>query len=119
MTPTSSEQAAAVLNLVGSGIIEWDDPEVVTVLRGALKRDSPQPIRQQRIGELLIPYQIEQESSGLSRAEWERIPCIRFELAKHHIIPQRWEVEALVQGAIIKFGVLKFKYNIADGWLGF
>ena len=31
--PTPSEHAAAVLNLVDSGVIGWDDPEVVTVLR--------------------------------------------------------------------------------------
>lgn len=37
MTPTPSEHAAAVLNLVDRGVIGWDDPEVVTVLRDGLK----------------------------------------------------------------------------------
>jgi large subunit ribosomal protein L30 len=46
MTPTPFEHAAAVLNLVGRGIIGWNDPEVVTVLRGVLKHDAPQPYRQ-------------------------------------------------------------------------
>ena len=32
MTPTPSEQAAAVLSLVESGVIAWDDPEVVSLL---------------------------------------------------------------------------------------
>ncbi|EOZ7357526.1 hypothetical protein ACQVF0_004934, partial [Escherichia coli] len=35
--PTPSEHAAAVLNLVDDDVIEWNDPEVVRALRGALK----------------------------------------------------------------------------------
>ncbi|HCO0351355.1 TPA: replication endonuclease, partial [Escherichia coli] len=35
--PTPSEHAAAVLNLVDDGVIEWNDQDVVRVLRGALK----------------------------------------------------------------------------------
>lgn len=37
LTPTSSEHAAAVLNLFDDGVIAWDDPEVVTALKGGLK----------------------------------------------------------------------------------
>ena len=32
--PTPSEHAAAVLNLVDDGVIEWNDPDVVRALRG-------------------------------------------------------------------------------------
>jgi len=46
MTPTPSEQAAAVLNLVDVGVLAWDDPEVVTVFRKALKHDASQQNRQ-------------------------------------------------------------------------
>ncbi|MGC6744082.1 hypothetical protein ACP0HM_01050 [Escherichia coli] len=35
--PRLLEHAAAVLNLVDDGVIEWNDPEVVRALRGALK----------------------------------------------------------------------------------
>ncbi|HFE3282897.1 TPA: hypothetical protein ACF3IH_004690, partial [Escherichia coli] len=35
--PTPSEHAAAVLNLVDDGVIEWNDPEVLKVLNLALK----------------------------------------------------------------------------------
>lgn len=47
MTPTPSEHAAAVLNLIDDGVIAWDDPEVVTVLRRALKHDASLQNRQQ------------------------------------------------------------------------
>ncbi len=36
--PTASEHAAAVLNLVDDGVIEWNDPEVVRALRGIKTR---------------------------------------------------------------------------------
>ena len=36
-TPTPSEQAAAVLNLIERGVIGWNEPDVVKVLNGALK----------------------------------------------------------------------------------
>lgn len=58
MTPTPSEYSAAVLNLVDSGVIAWDDPEVVTALRGALKHDAPQQNRQQRSCEPLLLHSI-------------------------------------------------------------
>ncbi|QZY50380.1 hypothetical protein K7G95_13245 [Escherichia coli] len=37
MTPTPSEQAAAVLNLIEAGVIGWNEPDVMKVLNGALK----------------------------------------------------------------------------------
>lgn len=58
MVPTPSELAAAVLNLIDGGVIAWDDPEVMTVLRGALKYDGLNIMRQQRSGGLEGPYQI-------------------------------------------------------------
>ena len=35
MTPTPSEQAAAVLNLIEAGVIGWNEPDVMKVLNGA------------------------------------------------------------------------------------
>ncbi|EPK7408234.1 replication endonuclease [Klebsiella aerogenes] len=39
MTPTPSEHAAAVLNLVDNGIVDWTEPEVVETLKGILRHD--------------------------------------------------------------------------------
>lgn len=118
MTPTPSEHAAAVLNLVDGGVIAWDDPEVVTALRGALKHDAPCPNRQQRSGEPLKPHQIA-PSGRMTKAERSQIPRIRFELAQQGITPQRWELQALARGATVTFGGQKFFFPVADEWLGF
>ena len=36
ITPSPSGKTAAALNLVDDGVIAWDDPDIVTVLSGAL-----------------------------------------------------------------------------------
>ncbi|HEX4500254.1 MAG TPA: replication endonuclease [Scandinavium sp.] len=118
MTPTPSEHTAAVLNLVDDGVIAWDDPEVVMVLRSALKHETPRPNRQQRSGEPLKPNQIA-PSGRMTKAEREQIPRIRFELAQNGITPQRWELQALARGATVKFDGQKFSYPVADEWPGF
>ncbi len=48
MTPTPSEQAAAVINLIDAGVIDWNDPDAVKVLRGALKAGAKPQNRQQK-----------------------------------------------------------------------
>lgn len=118
MTPTPSEHAAAVLNLVDSGVIGWDDPEVVTVLRGSLKHDMPKPIRQQRSVEPLKPKQIA-PSGRMTKAEREQIPRIRFELAQQGITPQRWQLQALARGAAMVFDGQKYSYPAPEDWPGF
>ncbi|KZH82542.1 hypothetical protein AWG48_22205 [Escherichia coli] len=40
------------------GVIEWNEPEVVRALRGALKYDLRTPNRQQRNGSPLKPHEI-------------------------------------------------------------
>lgn len=118
MTTTPSEHATAVLNLVDDGVIAWDDPEVVTVLRGALKHNAPLPNNQQRSGEPLKPHQIV-PSGRMTKAERGQIPRILFELAQHSITPQRWELQALARGATVTFDGQKFSYPITDEWPGF
>lgn len=118
MTPTPSEHAAAVLNLVDGGVIAWDDPEVVTALKGALKHDAPRQNRQQRSGEPLKPHQIA-PSGRMTKAERAQIPRIRFELAQQGITSQRWELQALARGATVTFDGQKFSYPVADEWPGF
>ncbi|EAY7624879.1 replication endonuclease [Salmonella enterica] len=118
MTPTPSEHAAAVLNLVDDGVIAWDDPEVVTALRGALKHDAPQQNRQQRSGEPLKPRDVA-PSGRLTKSERAQIPRIRFDLVQHGITPKRWELEALARGATVTYDGQKFTYPVADEWPGF
>ena len=117
-TPTPSEQAAAVLNLVDEGVIAWNDSEVVTAIRDALKHDASRPNRQQRSGEPLMPHQIA-PSGRMTKAERSQIPRIRFELAQQGITPQRWELQALARGATVTFDGQKFSYPVTDGWPGF
>lgn len=116
MTPTPSEHAAAVLDLIDKGLIAWDDPEVVTVLRSALKHGAPQQNRQQRIDEPLKPHQIA-PSGRMTKAERAQIPRIRFGLAQQGITPQRWELQALARGGIVVYGEKRFVYPIADEWV--
>ncbi|ELX6741367.1 replication endonuclease, partial [Salmonella enterica] len=118
MTHTPSEHAAAVLNLVDDGVIAWDDPEVVTALKGALKHDARQQNRQQRSGEPLKPHDVA-TSGRLTKSERAQIPRIRFDLAQHGITPKRWELEALARGATVTYDGKRFTYPVADEWPGF
>ncbi|MFY7346984.1 replication endonuclease [Enterobacter cloacae complex sp. IR53041] len=113
MTPTPSEQAAAVLNLIESGVIAWDDPEVVTVLRRALKYDVELQNRQQRDREPLKSQAIA-PSGRLTRYERMLITRIRVDLAQHGIKPKRWELEALSRGAVVIYEELKLAYPVND-----
>ncbi|MEC6663881.1 replication endonuclease, partial [Escherichia coli] len=116
--PTPSEHAAAVLNLVDDGVIEWNDPEVVRALRGALKHGRRTPGRQQRNGSPLKPHEIA-PSARLTRSERLQITRIRVDLAQNGIRPQRWELEALVRGAIVNYNEKQFSYPSVDEWSGF
>ncbi len=116
--PTPSEHAAAVLNLVDDGVIEWNDPEVVRALRGALKYGLRTPNRQQRNGSPLKPHEIA-PSARLTRSERMQITRIRVDLAQNGIRPQRWELEALARGATVNYDGKKFTYPVADEWPGF
>ena len=118
MTPTASEHAAAVLNLVDSGVIGWNDFEAVTALKGALKHDSPTGNRQQRRGEQLRLHDIA-PSGRLTKSERDQMPRIRFDLAQQGITPKRWELEALARGAAVIFDEKKFLYPISVEWPGF
>jgi len=48
MTLTPSEQAAAVLNLIERGVIDWNEPDVVKILNNALKAGASNSNRFQR-----------------------------------------------------------------------
>lgn len=108
MTPTPSEQAAAVLNLIDKGVIGWDDPEVMRVLRAASKDGPPRNKRQQRNA---VPLKTSEQapSARLTRAERDRVAKIRFDLAQEGITPERWELDALARGATVIYGDKKIQ----------
>lgn len=118
MTPTPSEHATAVLNLVDDRVVAWDDPEVVRVLRNALKHGAPAPNRQQRNGSPLKPHEIA-PSARLTKSERAQTIRIRVDLAQHGITPKRWELEALARGATVSYDGYKFIYPVDKDWLGF
>lgn len=107
-----------MLNLVDDGVIEWNDPEVVRALRGALKHGLRTPNRQQRNGSPLKQYEMA-PSARLTRSERLQINRIRVDLAQNGIRPQRWELEALARGATVKFDGRKFIYPISGEWKQF
>ncbi|HHV0737748.1 TPA: replication endonuclease, partial [Escherichia coli] len=115
--PTPSEHAAAVLNLVDEGVIEWNDPDVVRALRGALKHGLRTPNRQQRNGGPLKPNEIA-PSARLTKSQRDQISRIRFDLAQHGITPERWELDVLARGARVAYGEKKFTYPVVDEWPG-
>jgi len=118
LTPTPSEQAAAVLNLIDKGVIDWDEPEVLRVLKEASKEEASRKKRQQRNTAPLTPAE-QAPSARVTKAQRERIPKIRFDLAQEVITPERWELEALARGATVIYGDKKFSYAAADEWPGF
>ncbi|ENV9335846.1 replication endonuclease [Klebsiella aerogenes] len=118
MPPTPSEQATAVLNLIDCGVLTWEDPDVIAVLRGALKQHSRKPIRKQRDCALLKPYEIA-PSGRMTKAERETIPRIVLELTQQGIQAKRWELQVLARGATVRFDGKDFKFRKLRKWEGF
>ena len=117
MTPTPSEQAAAVLNLIERGVIGWNEPDVVKVLNGALKAGAPRKNRQQRSNAPLKASE-QAPSARMTKPERDRVAKIRFDLAQEGITPERWELDALARGATVIYGDKIFNYAVADDWIG-
>lgn len=117
MTPTPSEQAAAVLNLIDDGVIGWDDPEAVKVLREVLKAGAKPQNRQQRNRSPLKQDELA-PSARLTKSQRDQISRIRFDLAQHGITPERWELDVLARGATVTYGEKKFSYAVVDEWPG-
>lgn len=118
MTPTPSEQAAAVLNLIERGIIGWNEPDVVNVLNGALKAGAHRKNRQQRSNAPLIASELA-PSGRLTKAERDLLPKIRVEMSRRGIVPEWWELHVLARGATVMYGNETFKFPVADEWSGF
>lgn len=115
MTPTPSEQAAAVLNLIDKGVIGWDEPDVMKVLNSALKVGIHRKSCQQR--NTMPLKSVEQAPSArLTKAERERISKIQFELTQQGIKPQSWELQVLARGATVIFEGQRIKYPNLEEW---
>lgn len=113
MTPTPSEQAAAVLNLIDKGVIGWDEPEVFKVLNGALKAGVSRKQRQQKYNAPLKNSD-KAPSARMTKDERERIAKIRVELAQEGIYPERWELDVLARGATVFYGEKKVKFPVTE-----
>lgn len=118
LTPTPSEQAAAVLNLIERGVLGWNEPDVVKVLNGALKAGVPRKHRQQRSN---VPLKTSEQapSARMTKPERDRVAKIRFDLAQEGITPERWALEALARGATVVYGEKKIVYPITDEWVNY
>ncbi|HIC7404708.1 TPA: replication endonuclease [Enterobacter hormaechei] len=116
MNPTPPEQAVAVINLIESGVIGWNEPDVVKVLNGALKAGTPRKNRQQRSNAPLKTSE-QAPSARMTKSERDRVAKIRCDLAQEGITPERWELEALARGATVIYGDKKFKYAFVEEWI--
>ena len=118
MTPTLSEQAAAVLNLIECGVIGWNEPDVLSVLNNVLKAGALRKNFQQRNVLPLKPTD-QAPSARLTKAERGLITKISFDLIQHGIKPERWELNALARGARVKYSEKEFRYSTEGEWPGF
>jgi len=111
MTPTPSEQAAAVLNLIERGVIGWNEPDVVKVLNEALKAGAPSKHRQQRSN---APLKTSEQAPSATRKGSRRKNSFRFSSRGHY----PGTVGARRAGATVIYGEKRFKYPAADEWPG-
>lgn len=115
LTVTPPEYVTAVMNLIESGDVSWDDPDVAKVLRDAVRGQSPKDKGPQRTKNH-NKSQDTAPSARLTMAERARIPQIRFELAREGITAEFWELKVLTRGAVVSFNGEKFSYPAIDEW---
>lgn len=115
MTSTPSEQAAAVLNLIGVGAVDWKDPDIVKVLSDALKAGAKPQNRKQRNRSPLKQDELA-PSARLTKSQRDQISKIQFDLVQHRISPERWELDVLARGATVIYNGTPFSYPIIEEW---
>ncbi|HGH4789213.1 replication endonuclease [Serratia marcescens] len=105
----------AVMNLIESGDVSWNDADVAKMLRDAVKGQTlnanPQGLTQKRKKSLKVA-----PSARLTQAERARIPKIRIELVREGITAEVWELNALARGAMVSFSGKQFFYSPLDEW---
>ena len=113
LPPTPSEYATAVMKLVESGNVGWDEPDVAKVLGDAVRHRTPSTNHQQQS---FNPSKVRDlaPSARLTKQERSRIPQISGELALCGIILKRWELEAIARGGVIFYQEKILKYSDLD-----
>lgn len=87
----------AVMNLIDSGDVSWDDADVAKTLRDAIREASPKG-NQKAGARQRDKSRNDAPSARLTPAERARVPQIRLELALHGITPESWELRSLARG---------------------
>ena len=118
LPPTPSEYATAVMTLVESGDVRWDEPDVAKVLGDAVRRQSPTINHQQQSFNPSKPRELA-PSARLTKRERAKIPHIIRDLVMHSIHPKRWEIEMLARGATVIFDRMKISYPVDKEWSSF
>ena len=118
LTVTPPEYVTAVMNLIESGDVSWNDPDVAKVIRDAVRGQSPKACGQQHIKNR-NRSRVDAPSARLTLAERGRIPKIRLELVHEGITPENWELIALTRGGTVSFNGKQFSYQLVDEWPGF
>ncbi|MGP2861144.1 hypothetical protein ACTVMW_03390 [Serratia bockelmannii] len=118
MQVATPEYVTAVMNLIESGDVSWDDVDVAKTFRDAVKGQTPKD-NHQEIARNRKKSRNDVPSARLTPAERARIPQIRFELAQKGITAERWELKVLTRGATVIFGDQSFVYPPIVEWSGF
>lgn len=118
MQVATPEYVTAVMNLIESGDVSWNDADVAKTMRDAIRQQSPKD-NPQEIARNRKKSRNDAPSARLTPAERARIPQMRLELARQGITPERWELRALVRGATVSFDGKEFSYPACDDWPGF
>lgn len=106
------------MNLIESGDVSWNDPDVAKMLREVIRGQSLKGSQQDRL-KSLNESRNDAPSARLTLADRARIPQIRPELAREGITAERWELKALTRGAMVSFNGKQFSYPLLDECLGF
>jgi hypothetical protein len=118
MQVATPEYVTAVMDLIESGDVSWNDADVAKTLRDAIRSQSPKA-NHQEIARNRKKSRNDAPSARLTPAERARIPQIRLELAQQGIIAARWELKALTRGAVVNFGGKRLSYPLVNSWPGF
>lgn len=118
MQVATPEYVTAVMNLIESGDVSWNDADVAKTLRDAIRGQSPKD-NHQEIAQNRKKSRNDAPSARLTPAERVRVPQVKLDLARYGIIPTRWELQALVRGAVVSYDRKAFVYPIAKEWSEF
>lgn len=114
MQVATPEYVTAVMDLIESGDVSWDDADVIKVLKDAMREQSPKVSGQKNRNK----SRVDAPSARLTSGEREYIPKIRFELAQEGIVAEFWELRVLVRGGKISYNGILHSYPAFDEWRG-